>query len=66
MNSQSRQEGYSDGLAGSGMRDRNSSTPRDWFDDTLYREGFLAGSIERRKMLRVAEMVKTFGMEAAK
>lgn len=55
MNSQSRQEGYNDGLAGSGMQDRESSTPRDWFDDTLYREGFLAGSVERWKMLRAAE-----------
>lgn len=66
MNSQSRQEGYNDGLAGSGMQDRESNTARDWFDDTLYREGFLVGSIERWKMLRAAEMIKTFGMESAK
>jgi hypothetical protein len=52
MNSQSRQEGYNDGLAGSGMQDRTSSSPRDWFDDTLYREGFLAGSADRWVMLR--------------
>jgi hypothetical protein len=51
MNSKSRQEGFNDGLAGSGMQDRESSTPRDWFDDTLYREGFLAGSVERKRML---------------
>ncbi len=51
MKNQSRQEGYCDGLAGNGMQDRTSNTAHGWLDDTLYREGFLAGSVERKRML---------------
>jgi hypothetical protein len=52
MKNEHHQEGYNDGLAGSGMQDRTSNTAHGWLDDTLYREGFLAGSADRWVMLR--------------
>lgn len=40
-------EGYTDGLHGAGMPDRNTRGIWGWYADMRYREGFILGSLDR-------------------